>query len=347
MALSYVGSLPFPLLCPSVQLSIGVPAISLNASLTGALALNASLSVSPPTIEVYLSALAELQTQLELGISLGVPSVSFGVTVEAGLAAALALVAQLELGFSLLVVLEGLLTASIGMYAYTYNDIASSFGAAVTSELATEWPDGAPTTANCNAIIFGAASSAAQSAMTRFLNGLIFGTGLVYTGKLSAMAQMSLVTAAATTQGSSAISAQLTAAAAIVASAQANVSVAPPTLAITAVALANFAANLEAQIKFGPPSISAALSATANIAANISAKFNFMAELGLALDFGGLLFAYTYSGPADTMGAALTSSLATHWGDGHTLTNTDAIISLLAATDSLTYGIMTGFFGGV
>jgi hypothetical protein len=328
MALTYVAELPIPLLVPSVQLSIGVPAISFNASLTGALALNASLSITPPTISIYLSALLDLMVTLDLAISLSLPSVSFD------LSASLSLTASLNLAFSLLIVLEGILTAAIGMYAYSYTGIGNELGASLTAELATEWPDGVPTTGTCYALIFGAATPVAITQVQKFLNGLNYGTGLVFKAKMSAMAQLSLVTAAAIGQGYAGISAQLQAALTIQAAAMVNVSVTPPTLAATATALLKFAANLEAQLSLAPPSISAALSATANLAASLSANFNFMISLGVALEnYAAELFIYTYTGPADTLGAAVTSALGSTWGDGKTSTSGDCVATFLAATD--------------
>jgi len=347
MALTYVAELPLPAMVPSVELSIGVPAISINASFTGAVALNASLSISPPTVAVYLAALIDLQAQLSAAISLGLPSVSFGISVSAGLAAALALQAQLELGFSLLVTLEGLLSAAVGVYAFTYSGVASGMGAALTTELAATWPDGAPTSASCNALIFGAVSSVAQTQIATFLDGLSIGSGLVYTAKLSALAELSLVTNAATSQGELALNAQLEATAAIVLAAEANVAITPPTLAFTADLLVKYAANLTAQLSLAPPSIQAALSATANLAANLSAQFNLIIALGATLTSPGLFFCYKYSGAANALGAAVTTALASTWGDGTTPTSGICLAPILATTDSFSATILAGFFGGI
>lgn len=338
MSLSYVALLPLPLLLPSVQLSIGIPAITLNASLTGALALNASLTITPPTVAFYLSALAELQAQLNLGISLGVPSVSFDVSACA------ALVLQLEASFALLITLEALLGASIGLYAFTYSGPANAMGAALTGELASAWPDGAPSSGSSNAAILGAVSPIAQTQLRAFFDGLAMGSGLVYTAKLAALSALSGVTFRATAQGHAAISAQLSAALQV----QASVQVTPPTLAITAEALAKFAANLEASLSLAPPSISAALSATANLAASISAQFGFMAALGATLDrYDAELFCYTYAGTGAALGGAVTSALSSTWGDGHTPTSGACVAAILATTDPATWAVVTAFMGGL
>lgn len=337
MALTYVAELSLPLLCPSVQLSMGVPAISLNAQLTGNLALNASFSVSPPTVAIYLAALESIQLQLNAAITAGLPSISFS------LSDALTLIADLELAFGLLVTLEGLLGASIGMYAFTWAGTGVTMGAALTAELATQWPDGAPSAGACNAIILGAVSTIAQTQIIAFLNGLAVGTGLVYTAKMTALSALSPVTAAATAQGNAAITAQLNAALAV----KANASFTPPSLGVTATAVAKFAAALRAQLGLAPPSVHAALSATASLAASISAQFGLMVALGATLDrYDAEVFAYTYAGAGTGLGAAATASLATEWGDG-TPTTGPCLAAILATTDGPTWAVMQGFFGGV
>ena len=337
MALVYVAELPLPAIVPSVNLSIGVPAMAINANLQGALALNASLSVSPPTVAVYIAALAEIEAQMTAAIGLGLPSVSFDAS------AAATLVADLNAAFGLLVTLEGLLSAAIGMYAFSYSGVASSMGAAVTTELATQWPDAVPTSGPCNAMVIGAVSTVAQTQIAQFLDGLTVGSGLVYTAKMAAIADLSLVTNLAIGQGHTAIQAQLDAALAI----QASVQVTPPTLAVTLDALVRFQAFLEANIAVGPPSVQVAIGATAKLAASITAQFGLIVNLGAVLSSPGAFFCYTYSGTGDTFGAALTTALASTWGDGFTPTSGTCVASILATTDAFTWTTMQGFFGGI
>jgi hypothetical protein len=337
MTLTYVASLPLPAVVPSVNLSIGVPAIAINASFSGNLALSASLASSPPTIASSLAALATAEANMTAAIGLGLPSVSFGISDI------LSFNVQLEAAFGLLVTLEGLLSAAIGMYAFTYSGVASSMGAALTTELATVWPDGAPSSGSCNAMIFGAVSAPAQTQIASFLNGLAVGAGLVYTAKMSALAQLSVVTNAAIGEGYTAIQSQLD----VMASLAANVSLTPPTLAASLTATAQFAAYLSAHASLGPPSVQAAISATANLAASLSAQFGLVIELGAALSSPGLFFCYTYSGTGTGLGAAVTTALASTWGDGVTSTSGVCLAPILATTDSFTWTTMLGFFGGL
>ena len=336
MTLSYVAGLVLPALVPSVELSIGAPSIAINAELSGNLALNASLGLTPPTVAIYLAALADVEAMLSLAIGLSLPSISFSLTDE------LALIAGLEAALGLLATLESLLSASIGMYAFAYEGVGSAMGAAVTTELASSWPDGVPTSGTCHALIFGAASSVAQTQIQSFLDGLSVAPGLTYTGKLSAMADLSLVTSAAIGQGVSGINYMLKAALAI----QASASLTPPALTLSATALASFAAYLRANIAIGPPKLTAALNATASAAASLSARFSLLAALGLVLSSPGLFFVYSYAGAGDALGAALTSALASTWGDGSTPTSSVCVAPILATTSSADFAVMTGFFGG-
>lgn len=340
MALVYKASLPLPLLCGSVQASIGVPAIAISAAFSGNLSLSASLALNPPTVAAYIAALAEIEAQMNLAIGLSLPSVSFT------LSDLLAFQAELELGLGILVTLEATLLASIGMYSFAYEGVASGMGAAVTTELATQWPDGVPTSGSCDAIILGAVASAsvvAPAALTGFLNGLTYGPGLIYTGKLGAIADLSVVTALAIGQGESAINFQLNAIAAIMA----NLTLTPPALSISVAAWARYAAYLRATIALGPPSVSAAVNATANAAAALDAQFSLIIQLGASFGLGGQLFCYTYSGAGDALGPAITTALASTWGDGSTSSSTACTTAILATTSSADFAVMTTFFSGL
>jgi hypothetical protein len=326
-------------LCPVVGLSVGGPSLTLSASLTGALALNASFSATPPTYAIYLAALEELYAELSLGVSLGVPSCSFGADVSAGIAVNADIEASLNASLSLyLPSLLGLLSASIGVYAFTYVGPASGLGATLTTELASTWPDGAPTSGPCDAIIL-LAPTAAANVLLAFLNGLgTPGPGLEYVTKLSAISQLSLATAAAMPQAEAAINASLSACASINATLTPQVSVPLPTLAVTGEAVANVTLpSLRAALSRQAPSVGVVLDATASLAADINANFGAMASLGLILGrFDALFGLYTYSGTGTAFGAAVTAGITSPAAS-------TAIV--LAATDSISYGVLTGFFG--
>jgi hypothetical protein len=344
MALTFIANLPLvsPVgiggLCPSVGLSLGAPALSLSASLTGALALNASFSATPPTLGFYITGLEETLLDLTLGASLGVPDCSFGVNVAAGISVVADIAVNLNAALSLyLPALELLFSAAIGVYAFTYTGIASGMGATLTAELASTWPDGAPSSGACQAIIL-VAPSADASVLLAFLNGL--GTapaGLTYTGKLASLSALSPATSKAMPQAEAALNASLSACATITASMTPQISIPLPTLAVTAAAVADVALpNLKAAINVAPPTL--VLQATANLAANIRATAGALASLGLTLSqFQALFGVYTYSGTGTAMGAAITAGITS---------SADVTAVVLACTDSLSYATLAGFFNG-
>jgi len=344
VSLVYVGALPLVAICPIVNLSIGEVSVAIQAAFSGALDLNASLSITPPTLTIILAALAQIQAEISAAIALGLPSISFNASFAASL------VAKLELAFTLLINLEALLSAHIGIFAYSYSGLANAMGAAVSTELATQWPDGTPSSGASNALIFGAVNNItltpptiAPDSMKRFLNGLAFTPGLAYAGKIT-LATLSLVTALAIDEGNGAIQAQLAAALAL----QASLAITPPSFAITASALLDYAVALVADAELALPSIQFALDATANLAADLSAKFGLVINLGFALARpDAALFCYKWSGAGNALGGALSTSLVSTWGDGTTPTNTPCIAAILGAVDSLTWTTMGSFFGGV
>jgi hypothetical protein len=334
MALAYIASLSIPSLAPSVWLSVGNVSAGLSASLTGNLALAAKFTATPPTIATQLAASAQVSADIAAAILAIPPALPTSFTLSDLVSLQASISASLNV---YLPALLDLLNLNAGIYSYSYAGIGSSLGAAVTTELATTWPDGAPTSADCTALIFGAVSPVAQAALPGFLSGLTYGTGLVYTGKIGLTPMVPLVVGAAA-QAEASLSAQAAAAASI------KVPAIPVTFEGMAAAQAKFYANIKAVGAISSPAltISTALSAAAKLQANFGAS----CQLGAALTTGATLFVYEYTGPANAMGAALTTALASTWGDTVTPSNTACVATLLAGTDALSIATLLGFFGG-
>ncbi len=339
MPLTYVASLPLYLLAPSVWLSVGNVSVGLNASLRGNLAVHAQLQATPPTVTTALAASADFTTAVELALlPIWVPppipqsfSLSDVVSLHASISASLSVA---------LPNLLSLLSASIGIYAFAYEGTSSSMGAAVTTELASTWPDGAPTSASTTALIFGAVAADSVLNLPAFLNGMTFGPGLVYTGKIS-LSSMSPITLGAAGQGAASLAAALAASASLSVAARLPI----PSFAAMLAAQAKFYANLQAVAKVPAPSF--AIAATASAAASLSANFGASISLGAVMGaFGANFFVYRYTGPANAMGAAITAALAATWGDGVTPTSGPCVAAILGATDSLAIAAMLAFFGG-
>ncbi len=331
MALSYVASESLMVLCPTIAASIGPAAIAIASEFNGAAALSALWSVTPPNLASILVQLENAIAAMQLAVSLGLPSVSFD------LAAATSLVASINAGFPLLTVLEGYLNAAIGLFSYSWVGNGNALGAALTTALATQWPDGTSTATHCDALIFGATAGVALTTLPQFFQALTFGPGLVYGGKIT-LAQLCPVVLASLGQGVEALNVQLAGAVALLES----LNVTPPSFGVIVPQL-QFKLNLNDLL----PSVSFILGALADIIARLQAKFNLVIALGTLLaEAGALMFVYRYSGNANAMGAAVTTALASTWGDGFTPSTGPCIAMIFGAVDSLTVTTMNAFFGG-
>lgn len=342
MSLTYAGNLPITGLCPIVATVMADAAIAMSASFNGAVAVNAQFSLSPPTVAAILSAAATFSAECTVGAGLSLPSVSFDLTACANLTA------SLTAALSGLPSLLALLNASVGVFGYTYSGIASSLGGALTTSLATTWGDGTtPTSGSCTALIFGLVNNAslsppniASTQFASFLSGLTtFGSsGLNYSGKMT-LGALCAALLAGTSNISLVINAQLAVAAAL----QASLSITPPTL----FADASMAAAVAADLSLTLPSPSFAVSASASLQASLNAQFAAVIALGVILArFDATAFVYLYTGAANALGAAVTTSLASTWGDGTTPTSGSCNAVVLGAADSATATAMTSLFGG-
>ncbi len=331
MTLTYVASESLMVLCPSIALSIGPAAIAIASQFDGAGALAALWSVSPPNLAGILLQLEQAIAAMQTAVSLGLPSLSFS------LADASALVASVTGGFPLLITLEGLLNAAIGLFSYSYAGNGNALGAALTTALTTTWPDGSPTSSHVDALIFGADIAVPISALTGFFGGLSFGPGLVYGGKYT-LAQLCPVVFASLGQGVQALNVQLAAALALLES----LKIVPPSFAVTIPKL-KFKLNVADLL----PSVTFVLAALADMVARLQVKFGRIIALGALLaQAGATMFVYEYSGAANVMGAAVTTALASTWGNGFTPTTGPCVAIVLGAIDSFTHTTMLGFFGG-
>jgi hypothetical protein len=350
--LTYVAQLPWSLLVPSVYGAIGEVSVGLSASLQGNLAVNASLQASPPTIESVEQASEDFTAAVETALSPEwlVPPLTPPLPQSFTLSDVVSLQASLSASLNVaLPALNALLLAAAGIYSFGFVGIGTGLGTAVTTELATTWPDGNPTSGACTALVIGAATPPVhvpplpdpRPILSGFLSGITFSSGLVYAGKIGVSAMAPLVAPAAA-QGSLSIGAALTAAASLSVAA----ALPAPTFAMMLENQAKFFANL---LKVPlVPSPSVAISATAAAAANISAQFGPSCSLGATLgQNGAAFFCYLYTGAANGLGPALTSALGSTWGDGSTSSAGACAVAVLGATDALTIATLTGFFNGV
>jgi hypothetical protein len=318
-------------LCPVIALSIGQSAIAISSQHDGAAALIPIWTLAPPDLASILLKLEDAIASMQAAVVLGLPSVSFGLPEIT------ALVASINGGYPILVALDAMLNAAIGLFSYSYEGNGNSLGAALTSELGTQWPDGSPTTAHVDALIFGADIAVPVSALTGFFGGLSFGPGLQFGGKYT-LAQLCPVVHASIGEGVEALNVQLAAALALLKSVQ----VTPPSFGVIIPQL-KFKLNANDLL----PKIDFVLAALGQMVLGLQIKFNRIIALGALLrEAGATMFVYEYSGAANAMGAAVTGALASTWGDGFTPTTGPCVAIVLGAVDSLTLTVMNAYFGG-
>jgi hypothetical protein len=166
MSLVYGGKVTLGALTPVTFSAMGQAGGAIDAQLHGAISLKASLSVTPPSIATIIADLQRLIADLLNAEANALPTVSFD------LAACDSLVASINASYTFLAALGALLgNQNVGVFAYTYTGNANALGGALATELATQWPDGTPSSGSCTAIVLGAIDGVSESALTAFLGG--------------------------------------------------------------------------------------------------------------------------------------------------------------------------------
>jgi hypothetical protein len=163
-ALAYSGKITIGGLCPLVVSASALLIADLQARVTGLLALQARLTVTPPTLALNITLVTQLLAQLQAALAIGLPGVDFQLTAVA------ALLVSLEAQLALLLQLQALFGAP-GVYVYTWDGPANLLGPALGVELATQWRDGVPTALHANALVLGTVTPATWVAMRTFFGG--------------------------------------------------------------------------------------------------------------------------------------------------------------------------------
>lgn len=365
MALSYAGKLSIGVIVPTGLTAVVDIAASLNVilpqiivDLTGAIELSAMLTITPPNLALDLAALVQLLLDLNLAVTASLPQVSFQLSAILTLIAQISpIVASISASLSLSLPLASLF-ATAGIQAYSFSGTGAEFGGLVSQELANGWPDGTPATANFQGWILAATANPTwvglQSFFTQipptqpsdsveYIGSLSIGgmCGLLGDGVLAANLNLQLQLGA--------LSAQLQGALNI----QAALTLTPPSLSGSITIATNLEASLQAYLSLGGYiGVTAAFTAVANLIADLTAleaqlnaNISAMVALETAFAQAGVL-AYTYSGPTNQFGPALTTALAGGWPDS-TGPSAAANALVLGATSEITGTGLAAFLSGV
>lgn len=279
--------------------AIGEVSVAISAAFTGSLELNASFSISPPTIALLIEVLATFDAQVSFALALSLPTVSFGLD------ASLAAIAKLNLAFSLVIALDLLLSLAVQLFG---TGVLAPTGLAVATQLtveyATGWPDGFPPGTAATALMFVCVTvpislppplnpNIAADKIKLFLNGIPWGTSSPSTNSTKgSIGEIVKVTAAAMVQANAGIQYQLD----LALSLAAHFNVTPPSFDATLSAMAKFQADLLANIDLALPKVKFAIDAALNISASLNAKFNFLFDLGFSLSPSATMYVYKYVG---------------------------------------------------
>lgn len=351
-----LGTYALTALCAPLMSTFGQPAVNISAALTGSTTLNASLTVSPPTLPSIIADLDEFIFQLGVGDFFGVPTVSFGAS------AAATSVANLEAALVALPAVEAIINANFAIWGTGFNVTGNTLGTAVAAEYALTWPDGVPGTLTENVIILACPdipfavpppfqADIASTKLIQFFDGVTFGSfPSANSQTFGSIGEMTKVTFKAIPESANAIQYQLDQAMTLAA----HITVTPPSFAESIAAIAKFQAYLLKNVNTALPKVQFALNASANIMNRISGLFPFSVLLGTALNNPGApMYVYTWSGsatlPVVGLAAVLTTELASTWGahGSHDFpTALPCHVAMIGTLDPLAYANLLAFFAG-
>jgi hypothetical protein len=157
----YGGSTSIVSLMPIIKRALFGVYLSLQARLAGFVSMVARFTASPPTAQFGIDAMVSLKATLQAAVP---PVPGFFLSAVAGAMAALnaaaALIVQLQALFGI-----------AGIFVYKYDGATSQLGPALTTSLASGWPDSSPPTLNANAILLGTVTPSTWTALQAFFGG--------------------------------------------------------------------------------------------------------------------------------------------------------------------------------
>jgi hypothetical protein len=158
MTASIVGRVSIGQVVPTTATLITSALADAQARLTGAIAAQAHIGITPPSIVTSIAAAAELLAQLTASAALGVPG------VEVDFTAMVAVIAQLQLQVSALIALNSVL-GTAGIYVITHTGEVRAHG----SEMQAKVSEIAPPTNAVQSVTFLATEPAVFAALSKVL----------------------------------------------------------------------------------------------------------------------------------------------------------------------------------
>ena len=150
MALQYVGELPLGVMCAAASTAVGVslrawPSCSLRWLSTSKQlsSVQSRWGLSPPNIGIDLALCAQLLIDLNLAISVSLPSLDFQIAAVLALIASYPPSWRASLSLSLSLPLAELF-ATAGIQAYQYSGSGGQFGGLLNQAISEFFPDGTP-----------------------------------------------------------------------------------------------------------------------------------------------------------------------------------------------------------
>lgn len=340
MALVPVGTVNLGVLSPlSLTVAASLTA-SLNADIQVLVDLIADFGITPPSFALMLSVLGEIQAGFaaSLTITPPIPYIDLQIGLMANVIVELTIELVPMIPFTVLLDVG----AEAGIYAYGYNGTGADFGGAVGSALSSGWPDGTFAAADSNALILATVTPSVWTDVLAFFDvvppnlppGLTF-LAQMNLGILCGLAVKSTIGFIAE------LRARLNGAIAL----SAHLSIHLPSIAGSIQIIIALLLTLEAAVEVGLPGVTFQLEAIADALADLTAKLELLLKFTLSMSGGGI-FVYTWSGPGNELGPALTSELSSGWPGG-ALPTAPANALVLGTTTPAAWGTITTFFGGL
>lgn len=360
MSVVYVAKLALSAILPasvtavasaSASLSATLPVVS--ADLAGAGTLSAQIAITPPDLSGEIAIVADVVTGLTEAVAALTPFVSFQVTELGGLVAQLTpIVADLNASLALTLPLASLFVEG-GVSAWSFAGTSAQFGNLAPSGL----PDGSPAGAAVSGFVLAATGGGTWAGLQSFFPSIpgsqpspsLVSLGVLSVGSLVGLESGAVLAANLDLQVQlGALGARLDGAIA----ATASLTLTPPTLLNTLALAVTLATNLGAYVSadFITPSvaISAAAALVASLTARVAeltARVSALAAVTAALGTAGVL-AFTYTGAASDLPAAVAAAVGAGWPDG-TPSSSPSNALVILASGSGTAAALSTLFGGL